>query len=109
MDTQNLVLGSRIEHGLHGSGTVTFVGTDYLGIAFDGAGETLIRRESLEKDAPAVVEPQEPAPDTLPWPASTFSPEGADAQHYLGSHWDPFVEDSMLTVVNERGNLASTF
>ena len=45
MDTQNLVLGSRIEHGLHGSGTITFVGTDYLGIAFDGESEALIRRE----------------------------------------------------------------
>lgn len=94
MDTLNLMVGSRIEHGLYGSGTVTFVGTDYLGIAFDGAGEALIRRESLEKDAPAVVEPQEPARETLPWPASTFIPEGEDAQHYLGSHWEPFVEDS---------------
>ena len=94
MDTRDLVVGSRIEHGLHGSGAVTFVGTDYLGIAFDGAGETLIRRESLEKDAPVVVEPQEPVRETLPWPASTFIPEGEDAQHYLGSHWEPFVEDT---------------
>ena len=94
MDTRDLVVGSRIEHGLHGSGVVTFVGTDYLGIALDGAGETLIRRESLEKDAPVVVEPQEPVRETLPWPASTFIPEGEDAQHYLGSHWEPFVEDA---------------
>lgn len=95
MDTRNWVIGSRIEHRLYGSGTVTFVGTDYLGIAFDGAGEALIRRESLEKDAPAAVEPQVPARETLPWPASTFIPEGKDAQHYMGSHWDPFVEDSI--------------
>lgn len=94
MDTRNLVVGSRIEHGLHRSGTITFVGTDYLGIAFDGEGEALIRRESLEKEVPAVVEQQEPVRETLPWPGSTFIPEGEDAQHYLGSHWDPFVEDS---------------
>lgn len=76
MDTRNLVVGSRVEHGLHGSGTITFVGADYLGIAFDGEGEALIRRESLEKEVPAVVEQQEPVRETLPWPASTFIPEG---------------------------------
>jgi hypothetical protein len=93
MDMRNLVVGSRIEHGRYGSGVVTFVGADYIGIAFDGANEALIRRESLEKDAPAAVEPQAPARETLPWPTSTFIPDGEDAQHYLGSHWDPFVED----------------
>lgn len=93
MDTQNLVVGSRIEHGLHGTGTVTFVGSDYLGIAFDHAGEALIRRESLEKETPAVIEPQELAREALPWPESTFVPEGEDAQHCLGSHWDPFAEN----------------
>ena len=94
MDMQNLAVGDRIEHWLHGSGIVTFVGTEYLGIAFDDAGDALIRRDSLEKDAPAGMEPQSSARETLPWPASTFIPEGKDAQHYLGSHWDPFVEDS---------------
>lgn len=94
MDTKNLVVGSRIEHGLHGAGTVTYVGTDYLGIAFDGQGEALIRRESLEGEMPAAFDQQEPPRETIPWPASTFVPEGEDAHHYLGSHWDPFVEDS---------------
>ncbi len=92
MDTQNWVVGGRIEHRLHGPGTVTFVGTDYIGIAFDDGGEALIRRESLEKDEPAIVEPQESDRETRPWPESTFVPEGEDAQHYPGSHWDPFVE-----------------
>ncbi len=77
---------------MHGSGTVTFVGVDYLGIAFDGAGEALIRRECLEKGAPAVVAPQEPARETLPWPVSTFIAEGENAQQYMGSHWAPFFE-----------------
>ncbi len=95
MDTRNLVLGSRIEHRLHGAGTVTFIGTDYLGITFDGEGDTLIRRETLEKDVPVIVDPHEPAHETLPsWPASTFILEGGGAQHYLGSHWEAFVEDS---------------
>ena len=94
MDTQNLVIGSRITHGAHGSGSVTFVGTDYLGINFDGSGEALIRRETLEKDVPSPPPAPPATSEPLPWPTSTFNVEGDDAQHYLGSHWEPFVEDS---------------
>lgn len=93
MDTQNLVVGSRIEHGLYGSGVVTFVGTDYIGIAFDNAKEALIRRESLEKDEPDDTAAQEPDRETLPWPASTFVFEGEDVEHSLGSHWRAFADD----------------
>lgn len=94
MDTQHWVVGSRVEHALHGSGSVTFVGTDYVGIAFDNAGEALIRRDTLENEAPATSPAVEPGRDELPWPESTFVPEDEDARHFLGSHWDPFVEDS---------------
>lgn len=94
MNTQGLVVGSRIAHPFHGEGTVTFVGADYLGIDFDGNGEALIRRESLEKEEPVIPAPTESPREALPWPGSTFVPEKADARHYLGSHWDPFVEDS---------------
>lgn len=95
MDAQNLVVGSRIDHPVEGKGTVTFVGTDYLGIEFEDGREALIRRESLEREEPILPEPAEPSQESLPWPASTFIPEGENAQHYLGSHWDPFVDDSM--------------
>ena len=33
-------------------------------------------------------------PSALPWPYSVFVPERADAQHFMGSHWQPFVEDA---------------
>ena len=72
---------------------VTFIGTDYLGIAFNGGGEALFRRDSLAKNAPTVLEPMEPARETPLWPASTFILKGKDARHFLGSHWDPFVEN----------------
>jgi len=94
MNTQELVVGSRVAHPFPGEGIVTFVGTDYLGIDFDGSGEALIRRESLEKEEPIIPMAAESTREALPWPASTFVPEKTDAQHYLGSHWDPFVEDS---------------
>lgn len=95
MNTQNLVIGSRIAHPLHGEGSVTFIGTDYVGIVFNGSGEALIRREALEKEVQSIPAAPEPSRDALPWPSSTFIPEKENAQHYLGSHWKPFVEDSM--------------
>ena len=92
MDRRNLVVGSRIEHGGYGAGVVTFVGKTYLGIAFDDGGEALIQRMTLEKEEPLFVT-RAPARETLLWPDSTFVAEAQDAQHYLGSHWDPFAED----------------
>ena len=96
VDTRTLAVGNRIEHSVYGPGTVTFVGADYLCIAFDSAGEALIRRESLERGEDlAVAGPRTCVRDTLPWPASTFILEDADApQHYPGSHWNPFIEDA---------------
>lgn len=94
MNTKDLVLGSRIVDPLRGMGTVTFVGTDYLGIAFDDHGETLIRRTALERDAPDIAEPAAPDREDLAWPESTFVPEPANTEHFMGSHWDPFVADA---------------
>lgn len=94
MDTRDLIVGTRLKHGTHGSGTIKFVGTDYVGIHFDDSGEVLIRREILEKDVPGSAAASQPTSVELPWPTSTFKADGDDAQHYLGSHWDPFVEDS---------------
>jgi len=31
----------------------------------------------------------------LPWPDSTFVPDGDDAKHFLGSHWSFFVDDNV--------------
>lgn len=86
-------VGDRIEHPEHGLGTVTFVGTEYVGVAFDDTREILIRLASLERN----LEPEdEPDPETgvIPaWPASTFFPVDPNTLHYMGSHWDPFVDD----------------
>lgn len=96
MDIRELIIGTRIKHASQGAGTVTYVGTDYIGIAFDGGGEALVRRETLEQDAPVAEAPVEVRRESLPWPESTFIPEHDDARHFLGSHWDPFVEDSKV-------------
>ncbi len=58
MNTNELTVGRHIEHTEHGAGTVTLVGPDYIGIRFDNQLEALIRREVIEQDAPALVEPK---------------------------------------------------
>ncbi|MDY0329169.1 MAG: hypothetical protein RBR52_01570 [Thiomonas sp.] len=94
MQTQNWGVGNRIDHPSFGAGTITFVGADYLGIAFDDVGEILIRRESIEKHESAHHERQEPSRESMAWPTSTFIPESPDSRHFSGSHWSPFVEKS---------------
>lgn len=94
MDARELIIGDRIEHSSQGAGTVTFVGVDHVSIAFDAGGEALIRRATLEQEVPTIEAPVEDRRESLPWPESTFIPERDDARHFLGSHWEPFVEDS---------------
>lgn len=96
MEPRDWTVGARVEHPVHGPGTVTSVGTDYLGIAFDASGEALIRREAFKQpaEAPEVTEPMPFHREILPWPESTFVAEPADTPHYLGSHWDPFADGS---------------
>lgn len=95
MNTSDLTVGSQIEHSAFGAGRVTFVGTDHIGIRFDDQHEFLFNRDVLERDPPAPDEPKAAATTDLPWPASTFVAEPADAQHFMGSHWDAFFEASI--------------
>lgn len=94
MDTQQLAVGSRIDHAQHGSGTITFVGADYLGIAFDASGEALIRRDMLSRRSPTCGRSTGTAARKLALAGVTFNFEAEDARHFPGSHWDPFVEES---------------
>lgn len=95
MDTRGLAVGDRIEHGQHAGSTVIFVGADYIGIEFDDGCEMLLRRTALESDAPIPAELEEAAArEDVPWPDSTFVADGKDAKHFLGSHWEPIVEDA---------------
>ena len=94
MEPKHPTVGSRLENTALGAGTVTFVGSEHIGVAFDDGTEALIRREALATEAADPVPQVQPSQDGLPWPQSTFVAEGGGARHFLGSHWDPFVEDS---------------
>lgn len=93
MNTQNLVVGSRIEHPHYGPGTVTFVGTDHVGIHFDDTGEALIRRDALHASVPRPRAETIFSQEILPWPESTFVLEQKTSQHDHGPHWAPFHDE----------------
>lgn len=88
-------IGERICHPDYGEGTVTFVGSDYIGVEFDGKREALLRIDSFTAASPDVIPEPAPAAEatSLPWPESTFVFEKPGTRHYMGSHWDPFVDD----------------
>ncbi len=83
-------VGSRFRHDEYGEGTVTYVGEDYFSVSFDGGGRILLRLEAFGQQ---VREENSPVQATIPWPQSTFIHEEEEGQHFLGSHWDPFVDD----------------
>lgn len=89
-----LQVGTEINHPEYGSGTITFVGDDYIGVQLvDG------RRGLLKKDLISSRLEADDMPDALPalqltWPDNTFIWEPEDQPHYLGSHWEPFYEEA---------------
>lgn len=86
-----------IQHPIHGECTVTFVGTDYIGVVFGGSEHALLRRESFDPSSDGFKAFYNASDDSdrshLPWPDSTFLAEPLDARHFMGSHWDPFFDD----------------
>jgi hypothetical protein len=86
--------GQNLIHPEHGDCTVTFVGKDYVGVEFNDGGNALVKKDAFL--CPPVPYEQTMAPPIRPstWPESTFVYEAPDAQHFLGSHWDAFFEDT---------------
>lgn len=90
-------IGQRLEHPEHGPATVIYLGENYVGLEFDKGENALLRIDSFESQPQtgllASMDDALPLPENLPWPMSTFVCEDAEAEHFLGAHWGPFVED----------------
>ncbi len=85
-------IGSRFRHEEYGEGTVTYVGEEFFGVKFDEGGQILLRRNEFGKGGmPDESSPKIPEPTS--WPESTFTYEREEGHHFLGSHWEPFVDD----------------
>lgn len=97
MNIMDLVLDDQLEHPIHGKGRISFIGDDYFGITFDNQNELLVLREELQNTLFGMTNPNENnnrLVKQISWPFSTFVTERADAVHFPGSHWQPFVDES---------------
>ena len=93
-------VGAEINHPKHGPCTITFVGDDYIGIRLTSGEQGLLKREHLMSQLEADDTPEAPPTSPLAWPDCTFIQEPEDQPHYLGSHWEPFYEDSNHVIRN---------
>ncbi len=91
-------IGQHLTHPDHGPCTVTFVGSDYVGVETDGGGNALIRKQTFLEAPAAGEQAVGPVGRPLSWPESTFVHESAETQHYPGSHWEAFFDNPKLIV-----------
>lgn len=96
MSHRDWTLGSRIDHPVHGKGTVSYVGADRIGISFDDGRELLIRQDALERDLRRTLRTGDKT--AASWPESTFI-EQRDPKP-RGHLWDPFVDDPLELLVH---------
>ncbi len=92
---ESIQVGAEINHPEYGSGTITFVGDEYIGVHLAEGREVLLKKKNLIASKPEA----DTTSDELPalqfaWPDSTFVWEPENQPHYPGSHWEPFYEDS---------------
>lgn len=109
----NFQKGDRIVHGGYGPCRVTFVGSEYIGICTTHGQHILVKNKSGEMQpwsqegeaewqaSVAVEDIKDNIDKKRPWPESTFVFEPEDVQHYLGSHWEPFEEHRVSTIVQQ--------
>jgi hypothetical protein len=87
-------IGQHLTHPDYGNCIVIFVGNDYVGIEFEGGADALVKKIAFHETPAVAGLAIQPDIRSSSWPESTFIQESDDAQHYLGSHWDAFFEDS---------------
>ncbi len=88
-------IGDCIRHPKYGDGDVIFVGEAYIGVDFKTMGDVLLRLDAFDSALPGVGPESSPVPATplASWPKSTFVFEPPGTEHFMGSHWSPFVHE----------------
>lgn len=93
----NFLIGQDLVHPNHGPCSVTFIGQDYIGVEFEGGSHALFRKEAFNRETSQSSAREQFSTEwerkSLPWPESTFVSEAPDAKHFMGAHWEPFVDD----------------
>lgn len=103
---EQLSVGEQVTDPNHGFATVTFVGTEYVGLRFERDGQhALFRFEGCplqpgwDEAALAEIDTTDEEAERPPWPDSTFIAEDEDAEHFMGAHWEPFLENGVEAYV----------
>lgn len=96
MDT--FAVGERVRHAKFGLGTIQDVEMDgIVAVVFDTAGRKRLKLEFAGLVRSGSEEEQAYIPGTAAyqkWLDETFLFEGEEVEHYPGSHWRPFFEDT---------------
>lgn len=96
--TADFQVGWNLLHPEYGPCTVTFIGQAHVGVEFGGGKDALLRKESfrgeVQDDNASTRSTDKSGRESLSWPESTFVSDPADAEHFLGAHWEPFFEDA---------------
>lgn len=88
------VIGRKIVHPEYGEAIVRFVGKERIGLEFPDGQQALFKKDDLNKLPLDYDTAAAEGKTDLPWPQSTFIPDGEAEEHYLGAHWQPFVDDT---------------
>jgi hypothetical protein len=97
-------VGEMLNHPEHGECIVTFIGEEYVGVAFANGRNALLRKESFscpEGEPPDVTTPvlADPGPTALvSWPDNTFSPAPESSEPRMGERWKTFADDPMTFI-----------
>lgn len=86
-------IGQNLTHPMHGPCTVTFIGSDYVGIEIGDGQQGLVKKQSFLETLQSEGQPMPPDIRPYTWPESTFIYEGDEASHYPDAHWEAFFDD----------------
>lgn len=87
-------IGQKIIHPEYGEAIVRFVGKERVGLEFPDGQQALFKKDDLNKSPLDYDIAAAEGKTDLPWPQSTFIPDGEEEEHYPGAHWQPFVDDT---------------
>ncbi|WP_282754074.1 hypothetical protein [Desulfuromonas thiophila] len=88
------VIGRKIVHPEYGEAIVRFVGEERIGLEFPDGQQALFKKDDLNKSPLDYDMAAAEGKTDIPWPQSTFIPDGEEEEHSPGAHWQPFVDDT---------------
>jgi hypothetical protein len=89
-------IGQKVIHPEYGAAIVRFIGEVRVGLEFPDGQHGLFKKDAFTSEPKKNERPSTEEATSLPWPQSTFVQGSEDDKHYLGAHWQPFVDDAEI-------------